>query len=121
VPFDEDELVIGSPRLTLTYTGTTPDGVRPTRVFAQLVDDATGHVLDNQVTPVPLELDGREHTVEVPMEVVSFAASAGGSVTLQVVATTVAYAQPRLGGEVELSRIEVALPVVDGLSPATAD
>jgi ABC-2 type transport system ATP-binding protein len=119
VPFDEDALVVGAPRLTLTYTGSTPDGVRPTRVFAQLVDDATGHVLDNQITPVPLELDGREHTVEVPMEVVSFAASAGGSVTLQVVATTVAYAQPRLGGEVELSRIEVSLPVVEGLSPAT--
>ncbi len=121
VPFDEDALVVGAPRLTLTYSGTTPDGVRPTRVFAQLVDDATGHVLDNQITPVPLELDGREHTVEVPMEVVSFAASAGGAVTLQVVATTVAYAQPRLGGQVELSRIEVALPVVQGLSPATAD
>ena len=121
VPFDEDALVVGAPRVTLTYTGTTPDGVRPTRVFAQLVDDATGHVLDNQITPVPLELDGREHTVEVPMEVVSFAASAGGSVTLQVVATTVAYAQPRLGGQVELSRIEVELPVVEGLSPVTAD
>ncbi len=120
VPFDEDALIIGSPQLTLTYRGTTPDGVRPTRVFAQLVDGSTGHVLDNQITPVPLELDGREHTVEVPMEVVSFAARAGSSVTLQVVATTVAYAVPRLGGAVELSRIEVSLPVVEGLTPATS-
>ena len=73
VAFDADALVIGAPQLELTYTGTTPDGERPTRVFAQLVDDATGLVLDNQITPIAVELDGREHTVEVPLEVVSHA------------------------------------------------
>ena len=118
VAFDTDTLVIGAPQLELTYTGTTPDGDRPTRVFAQLVDDATGLVLDNQVTPIAVELDGREHTVEVPLEVVSHLGAAGSSVTLQLVATTVAYAEPRLGGTVDLSGITVRLPVVDGLTLA---
>lgn len=116
VAFDRDALVIGAPRLSLTYSGTTPDGEQPTRLFAQLVDDATGLVLDNQITPVALELDGEEHSVEVPLEVVSYAAAAGSTITLQLVATTVAYATPRLGGVVDLSSIELELPVVDGLT-----
>ena len=118
VAFGSDTLVIGAPQLELTYTGTTPDGDRPTRVFAQLVDDATGLVLDNQITPIAVELDGREHTVEVPLEVVSHLGAAGSSVTLQLVATTVAYAEPRLGGTVDFSGITVRLPVVDGLTLA---
>ncbi len=118
VTFDEDALVIGAPELELTYSGATPDGDRPTRVFAQLVDDTTGLVLDNQVTPIAVELDGAEHTITVPMEVVSFAATSGASVTLQLVATTVAYAQPRLGGSLDVTSLTVRLPVVDGMTLA---
>lgn len=118
VVFESDALVIGAPQLELTYRGTVPDGERPTRVFAQLVDDATGLVLDNQVTPVEVVLDGESHSVSVPLEVVSYAATAGTSVTLQLVATTVAYAEPRLGGSVEFTSIDLALPVVTGLTLA---
>lgn len=118
VVFESDALVIGAPQLELTYRGTVPDGERPTRVFAQLVDDATGLVLDNQVTPVEVLLDGESHSVSVPLEVVSYAAAAGTSVTLQLVATTVAYAEPRLGGNVEFTSIDLALPVVTGLTLA---
>ena len=67
ITFDRDALVVGAPTLELTYTGTVPAGERPTAVFAQLVDDATGLVLGNQVTPVPLVLDGAEHTATVPV------------------------------------------------------
>jgi ABC-2 type transport system ATP-binding protein len=118
IAVDRDALVIGAPELTLTYSGTVAPGERPTRLFAQLVDDQTDLVLDNQITPIALELDGEEHTVTVPMEVVSFAATAGRPITLQLVATTVAYAEPRLGGSVELSDISVRLPVVTGLTLA---
>ena len=118
VELGADALVIGAPQLQLTYSGTTPDGEQPTRLFAQLVDDTTGLVLDNQVTPIALELDGAQHTVAVPLEIVSYAASAGSSVTLQLVATTVAYATPRLGGSVELEEISISLPVVDGMTLA---
>lgn len=118
VPVEQDALIIGAPELTLTYSGTVAAGDRPTRLFAQLVDDETGLVLDNQITPIAVELDGEEHTVTVPMEVVSFAATAGRPITLQVVATTVAYAEPRLGGSVELRDVSVRLPVVTGLTLA---
>ena len=42
---DEDALVLGAPRVSFTYTGTTPDGPEPTRLFAQLVVDETDLVL----------------------------------------------------------------------------
>ena len=115
IPVEDASYLMGAPELTLTYSGTVEDGPRPTRLFAQLVDERTGLVLDNQITPVPLELDGDTHEVTVPLEVVSFSAAAGDRLTLQLVATTVAYAEPRLGGTVDIESVELALPVVDGL------
>lgn len=115
---EADALVIGAPRLTLTYSGTTPDGVEPTRVFAQLVDDETGHVLGNQITPVPVTLDGDEHDVDIDLEVVAHHLAEGDSVTLQIVATTPAYATPRLGGEIEVTALDLELPVTDALTRA---
>ena len=114
---DEEAVIVGAPELTLTYSGTVADGERPTRVFAQLVDDATGFVVGNQITPVPVTLDGERHEVTVPLEIVAHRAPAGSTLTLQVVATTVAYGQPRLDGSVDLSDIHITLPVVTGTSP----
>jgi ABC-2 type transport system ATP-binding protein len=109
-----EQLVVGAPELTLTYSGTVADGERPTRVFAQLVDDTTGVVLGNQITPIALVLDGSSHQVTVPLEVVSHLVRPGTTLTLQVVATTTAYGQPRLGGTVELTDIAISLPTVTG-------
>ena len=106
-------LVVGAPRVRLTYRGKLA-GPRPARVFAQLVDDRTGLVLGNQVTPIALRLDGRTHTTTRPLEIVSQRMRKGDSVRLQLVATTVAYAQPRLGGRVAFTRIGVSLPTVRG-------
>ncbi len=112
--------VVGAPSLSLTYRGTTPAGSRPTRVFAQLVDTATGTVLGNQVTPVPVTLDGASHTVRLPLEVVAYTASASSTVELQLVATTVTYATPRLGGTVDFTSIGLSLPTATGLTPLPA-
>jgi ABC-2 type transport system ATP-binding protein len=101
----------------MTYQGTVPAGPRPTRVFAQLVDASTGLVLGNQVTPIDVILDGQSRTASVPLELVSQAMTAGQQVTLQLVATTVAYAQPRLGGSVTFSAITITLPVASGVTP----
>lgn len=109
---DQDGMVLGAPSLTLTYTGTTPDGERPTRIFAQLVDDETDLVLGNQITPIEVVLDGSEQGVTVPLETVAHRLEAGDTLTLQLVATTVSYAEPRLGGSIDLSSIEITLPVV---------
>ncbi len=112
VDFAHAATVLGAPQLKLSYTGTEPAGTKPTRVFAQLVDDATGIVLGNQVTPVQVTLDGKPHQLSVPLETVVYAAPAGAHVTLQLVATTVAYAQPRLGGSIAFDSIDLSLPVV---------
>ena len=92
-------VVVGAPQLQLTYRGTSPPGARPTRVFAQLVDESTGLVLGNQITPIDVTLDGRTHTTSVPLEMVAFTGKPNDHIELQLVATTVAYAHPALGRE----------------------
>ncbi len=116
-PGELDGLALGAPTVSLTYTGTIGDGDRPVRAFAQLVDDELGVVVGNQITPFALELDGEEHTVEVELEVISQRVAPGRTLTLQLVATTPAYALPRLGGTVSFESIEVTVPVVtEGLT-----
>jgi ABC-2 type transport system ATP-binding protein len=112
IAFTNAAAVLGAPELTLEYSGTTPPGDRPTRVFAQLVDDATGIVVGTQITPIEVTLDGKEHTARVPLEPIVFTAGRGSRLTLQLVATTVLYAEPRLGGEVDFSSVKLALPTV---------
>lgn len=119
VPADGDALVLGAPRLSMTYSGTAPEAPEPTRVFAQLVDDATGFVLGNQITPVPITLDGQPHDVEIELEVVAHHLAAGSGVTLQLVATTPAFATPRLGGELTVTDLSLALPTTEALTSAT--
>lgn len=109
---DRSALVLGAPQVELTYHGTAGPEQRPSRVFAQLVDDTTGLVLGNQITPIQVVLDGTTHTTEVPLEMVAFSAKPGAHLTLQLVATTVAYSQPRLGGSVVFERVHVHLPTV---------
>ncbi len=110
-------VIVGAPQLHLTYHGTTPPGVRPTRVFAQLVDGATGSVVGNQVTPIAVTLDGATHQLSVPLETIAFTAHPGAPLTLELVAQTVAYATPRLGGTVHFDRVDLSLPVAAGLTP----
>jgi ABC-2 type transport system ATP-binding protein len=116
VPIPHSAVIVGPPKLTMTYSASATPGTRPSRVFAQLVDPATGIVVNNQVTPIPVTLDGRSHTVTVPLETVGYTAKAGASLELQLVATTVAYITPRLGGTIDFSRVTVDLPTVKGLS-----
>ena len=107
-----DTVIVGAPTLSFTYSGTVADGDRPTRVFAQLIDDTTGLVIGNQITPIQVTLDGRAHTTELPLEMIAFTAHPAGTVTVQIVATTAAYAQPRLGGAIDFSAISISLPAV---------
>jgi ABC-2 type transport system ATP-binding protein len=115
VPLTRDAVLVGAPTLSFTYSGNDPSGERPTRVFAQLVDRATGIVVNNQITPIPVTLDGRTHSLTIPMETIGYTATSGTSLELQLVATTVAYITPRLGGSVTFSHVKVSLPTVHGL------
>ena len=73
-------------------------------------------VVGNQITPIEVQLDGSQHTVSVPLEMISQQLAKGDTITLQIVATTVAYAAPRLGGTVDLTKIRVSLPVVKSVT-----
>ncbi|MDQ1480274.1 MAG: type transport system ATP-binding protein [Actinomycetota bacterium] len=117
VGFKSAAVVVGAPELKLSYHGTVASGVSPTRVFAQLVDNASGTVIGNQITPIEVTLDGQEHSVTVPLEVIAFTAKAGANITLQIVATTTAYAKPRLGGTVVFGAIRLSLPTAADLHP----
>ena len=113
---DASTLVVGAPKLSFTYRGTVPDGVPPTRVFAQLVDDERKVVVGNQVTPIEVTLDGASHEAEIDLEVIAQRLDPGQTLTLQLVATATAYATPRLGGEVTFEQITIELPVAEGLT-----
>jgi ABC-2 type transport system ATP-binding protein len=116
VPITHAAVIVGPPKLTMTYSGAAASGARPSRVFAQLVDPATGIVLNNQITPIPVVLDGRSHTVTVSLETVGYTAKGGTSLELQIVGTTVAYITPRLGGTVSFTGVRVVLPTAKDLS-----
>jgi ABC-2 type transport system ATP-binding protein len=109
-----DQVVLGAPTVKLTYSGTATQ--TDTSIYGQVVDDASGKVLGNLVTPIPVTLDGQSHTVTRPLEIVAATLHAGQTLTVQIVANTTAYFQQRAQGAVTLSKAEVTLPLV---SPST--
>jgi ABC-2 type transport system ATP-binding protein len=105
--------VVGAPKLMVSYSGVGGgENGASTRVYAQVVDNATGKVLGNQITPVPIKLDGARHTFSEPLEVLSATYSPGESFTLQLTASTVAYQAQRASGAINFSKIRIALPTV---------
>ncbi|MFN8016943.1 MAG: CocE/NonD family hydrolase [Acidimicrobiales bacterium] len=113
----QEALLLGAPKLSLTYSGTQADGTASgARAFAQIVDDQTGLVVGNQLTPIPLELDGEEHTLTLPMEVIVEHVQAGDSLTLQLVADTTTFRPgPLDGSKVAFTEVQVAIPVAKGV------
>ena len=59
--------IVGAPKLTFTYSGTGSSS----HVYAQLVDNTTGLVLGNQVTPIAVTLAGARHEAVVDLEPVA--------------------------------------------------
>jgi ABC-2 type transport system ATP-binding protein len=109
-------LVVGSPRVEITYRGTPGAGDGPTRVFAQIVDPMVGRVVGGQITPIPVVLDGATHSTVVQLEtIVHRLREPADRLVLQIVATTALYSTPQLGGTITFDRIDVELPVVDRL------
>ena len=103
-------LLMWAPTLTITYSGTASKV--STRVFAQLVDDANGEVLGHQITPVPVTLDGKRHTLTLPLEIVAAVDKPGEHFTLQITPSTDAYAAQRALGTIHFTKIAIALPAV---------
>ena len=100
--------IVWAPELTLTYSG-----VGTSRsVYAQIVDDQTGLVLGNLVTPIPVTLDGQTHTVTVPLNDVAYTAPPGDTLTLQIVGSATPYENLTSVGVINVSSMQLALPAV---------
>jgi len=99
--------IVGAPGIAFSYTGL---GTSRT-VYAQLVDNTTGRVLGNIVTPVPVTLDGRRHTVTIPMENIAYTVGAGDSLTLQITSSASGFENFTSFGAIVISDIRLDLPI----------
>lgn len=103
--------VAGAPTLSFSYRGLGTSRA----VYAQLVDDATGQVVGNIVTPVPVILDGRERTVEIPLADIAYTVySPADALTLQITGSALPYASLTAWGVIDISDISLKVPTVAG-------
>lgn len=113
--------IAGEPQLTLRYNGTGTGE----HVYAQLVDPTTGLVIGNQVTPIPVTLDGQSHTVSIPLEPVAHTLDPGQRIRVQVFSWSAAHAASWSLGSLTVDEMRITLPttqprVVDPHRPAQA-
>lgn len=105
--------IVGAPTVSFDYSGWGTSKA----VYAQIVDDATGRVLGNIVTPIPVTLDGKSHTVTAEIADIAYTAPADGStLTLQIVGGATLYMNGAIGG-VNISNVKVGLPTTTAAVP----
>lgn len=105
--------IVGAPQLSFSYSGLGTSKA----VFAQFVDNATGQIVGNNVTAVPVTLDGRQRTVSVPLNDIAYTVGAGDSLTLQITDWSSIFLNAAIG-VVEISDIQIDLPL-RALEPPT--
>ncbi len=101
--------VLGAPRLRLTYKGTAAPA--STFAYAQIVNPRTQQVLGNITTPIPLQLDGAEHSIARKLEWVAGRAKAGQGYRLQLTPTSTVYDIQRSAGAVDFTSIDFEVPL----------
>jgi len=101
--------VVGAPRVEISYSGTALPA--RTHLYAQVVDVAANRVVGNQVTPIPVILDGRARTVTRELEPIAARATPSSRYRVQIAGGTTVYGLQRSLGAVTLSRVEAQLPV----------
>ncbi|MCV7020942.1 CocE/NonD family hydrolase [Mycolicibacterium aichiense] len=110
VPTQVGTTYLGAPTVSFDY-----QGLGNTRfVYAQLVDNKTGLVVGNLVTPVAVTMDGRTHTASINMEnIVYTAADPSDDLTLQITSSATAYERFTAFGVINISNISLTLPTAD--------
>lgn len=108
--------VVGAPSLTFTYSGQGTSRA----VFAEIIDSGTGRVVGNIVTPVPVTLDGAEHTVSLPLADIVYTSGGpvGAGLTLRIRGSASAFANPSTG-EIAISQVTIDLPARSMLTSLT--
>jgi ABC-2 type transport system ATP-binding protein len=100
--------VVGAPAVSITY-----QGLGTTRaVFAQVVDDSTGRVLGNVVTPVPVTLDGKQHTLTMDLSDIVYTngSAAPSTLTVQITSSATAFENFTSFGLMNISDVSVTMP-----------
>ena len=100
------EQIVGAPQLSFTYSGLGTSNA----VYAQFIDNATGAIVGNNVTAVPVILDGRERTVSVSLNDIAYTVGAGDSLTLQITDWSSIFFNAGIGF-VDISNIQIDLPL----------
>jgi len=113
-----DQELLGPPRVEIAYNGTAVPA--QTWLYAQVLDARNNRVLGNQVTPIPVTLDGRPHTVERTLEPIAAHATPASRYRIQVSGGTTVYGLQRSAGAINLTSIKAALPVRVALDAAGA-
>jgi ABC-2 type transport system ATP-binding protein len=101
-------VIVGAPRVSITYKGSAPSS--NARILAQLVDERSGRVLGNQITPLPVTLDGATHSLSLPLEMIAATAKRSSRFTLQLVAQSKLYETHPQGGSIRFTKVNVTLP-----------
>jgi hypothetical protein len=70
-------------------------------------------VVGNQSAPIPVKLDGKQHTISRRLVPIASTAKAGARYQLQLVAGSAIWAGQRATGTLNASRITVELPVAN--------
>ena len=108
IPVGAGTQVVGAPAVSITY-----QGLGTTRaVFAQVVDDSTGRVLGNVVTPVPVTLDGKQHTLTMDLSDIVYtnASAAPSTLTVQITSSATAFENFTSFGLMNISDVSVTMP-----------
>ena len=85
-----------------------PAGLCASRTIdAQLVDTTTGRVVGNILTPIPVTLDGRSHSVSIPMEDIAHTVADGDSLVLQITSSASSFGDFVAFGVVDVSAVTV--------------
>ena len=99
--------IVGAPTLSFNYSGVGTGSA----VFAQLVDNKTDRVVGSIITPVPVKLDGKTHTVSIPLEDIAYTVyDAKDTLMLQIVASSTLYQNSSVG-VINVSDVKLDLPV----------
>ena len=114
---DQPSVVVGAPKVSFTYSGRG----NAKAVYAQVVDNATGQVLGNIDTAIPIILDGKEHTIDsfAIANIVYTAPGLGGNntLTLQIVGNSSLYKNNAVIWSMDISKVAVSLPTTSTAAP----
>jgi len=101
--------VVGAPTLTFDYQGLGTSRA----VFAQVVNNSTGQVLGNIVTPIPVTLDGQQRSVTMDLSDIVYTyggTTTPGSLTVQITSSATAFENLTSFGLMTISNVSVTMP-----------